>query len=190
MKASATRTRRGGLCGGWLTLIGLWLFSPAGACAQVFISEILADPPDDLTGDVNGDGRADRDEDEFVEFHNPESAAVDLSGWVLTGEKSGALFRFPAGALLPSGARAVVFGDDAPEEPFFFAAGGHLGQGLSNRQGALYLIDPAGPDTIEVEVRVRQETCTHRWLLQPGTSQPRRADTLITAGPLKPRNHP
>jgi hypothetical protein len=46
------------------------------------------------------------------------------------------------------------------------------------------------PDTIEVEVRVRRETHTHRWLLQPGTAQPRQPDTLIAAGPLRPRNHP
>jgi hypothetical protein len=115
---------------------------------QLRFSEVLTDPPPGLAGDANGDGQRHSQSDEFIELHNPAAAPVDLGGWALRAQNSGDLFRFPAGALLPAGARAVVFGDDAPEEPFHFSAGGRLGQGLNNRQGDLYLIDPAGPDTL------------------------------------------
>jgi len=114
---------------------------------QIHFSEVLSDPPPGLAGDANGDGQRHSQGDEFVELLNASAEPIPLGGWALAGE-SGALFRFPPGAPLPPGARAVVFGDDAPEEPFFFSAGGRLGQGLNNRQGALYLIDPAGPDTL------------------------------------------
>ncbi len=115
---------------------------------EVHFAEVLSDPPPGLAGDANGDGQRHSQADEFVELLNPTLTPVALSGWILTEENSGQLFRFPTGTALPPGARAVVFGDDAPEEPLFFSAGGRLGKGLNNRLGVLYLIDPAGPDTL------------------------------------------
>ncbi|MCC7261916.1 MAG: lamin tail domain-containing protein [Candidatus Latescibacteria bacterium] len=111
-------------------------------------SEVLSDPPPGLAGDANGDGQRHSQTDEFIELYHNGPDSLDLSGCLLAGEKGSTLFRFPAGTRLPAGARAVVFGDDPPEEPYYFSAGGRLGQGLNNRQGVLCLIDPAGPDTL------------------------------------------
>lgn len=42
---------------------------------------------------------------EFIEIYNPDSAAIDLSGWAIT---SGADFTFPAGTTLAAGSYLVV----------------------------------------------------------------------------------
>lgn len=42
---------------------------------------------------------------EFIEIHNPDSSAVDLSGWAIT---TGADFTFPAGTTLAAGGYLVV----------------------------------------------------------------------------------
>ena len=49
----------------------------------LFISEVLADPPKDLAGDANGDGKRDTYEDEFVELYNAGSAPIPLADWRL-----------------------------------------------------------------------------------------------------------
>ena len=139
---------------------------------QIRFAEVLTDPPPGLAGDANGDGQRHSQSDEFIELHNAAADPLDLGGWVLANDNSSALFRFPAGTRLPAGARALVFGDDPPEEPYYFSAGGRLGQGLNNRQGALYLIDPAGPDTLarvtyQLDREPNQSLC---WL--PGNDAP------------------
>lgn len=47
---------------------------------------------------------------EFIELHNPDATAVDLSGWAIT---TGADFTFPAGTTLPAGGYLVVASDPA-----------------------------------------------------------------------------
>ncbi|MBL9212204.1 MAG: lamin tail domain-containing protein [Opitutaceae bacterium] len=42
---------------------------------------------------------------EFIELHNPDATAIDLSGWAIT---AGAAFTFPAGTSLPAGGYLVV----------------------------------------------------------------------------------
>ena len=42
---------------------------------------------------------------EFIEIHNPDSAAVDVSGWALT---NGVDYTFPASTILPAGGFLVV----------------------------------------------------------------------------------
>ncbi len=75
----------------------------------VQISELLADPAPDAAGDANGDGVRDARQDEFVELHNTSQTDVDLSGWSLSDNVS-VRFTFPAGATVPAGGHAVVFG--------------------------------------------------------------------------------
>ncbi len=47
---------------------------------------------------------------EFIEIHNPDATAVDVSGWGIT---TGADFTFPAGTTIPAGGFLVVSSDPA-----------------------------------------------------------------------------
>ena len=95
---------------GWLGLAGLCVFVPQGqAQAFIVINEILADPPAGLLGDANADGVGSITQDEFVEFFNPTTNVIDISGWSLSDAvktrhifTSGSIFQ-PRGVL-------VVFG--------------------------------------------------------------------------------
>ena len=49
----------------------------------LFISEVLADPPEGLAGDANRDGRYDPHKDEFIELYNAGSRPISLAGWRL-----------------------------------------------------------------------------------------------------------
>ena len=49
----------------------------------IFISEVLADPPEGLAGDANQDGRQDPHEDEFIELYNAGADSVSLASWQL-----------------------------------------------------------------------------------------------------------
>ena len=60
------------------------------------ISEIMYHPVDENAPDDNH---------EFVEIYNRGDAALDLTGWQLTG---GVKFTFPAGASLPAHAYKVI----------------------------------------------------------------------------------
>ncbi len=82
---------------------------------DVFVSEVLADPPSGLPGDANGDGERETYADEFVELRNAGPDTVDISGWRL-GDDDTAIsgwFEFPM-TYLPPGARAVLFGGGTP----------------------------------------------------------------------------
>lgn len=80
---------------------------------QLVINEVLADPPTDDSGDLNGDGAADPDEDEFVELYNASGRALSLDGWTIA-DGTAVRFTFPARTSLPAGAVAVVFGGGDP----------------------------------------------------------------------------
>lgn len=71
----------------------------AGASAAPVINEIMYRP---------GSTYPENPSLEFIEIFNPDSVAVDLSGWAFT---SGVGFTFPAGTLLGAGAYLVVAGD-------------------------------------------------------------------------------
>jgi len=116
----------------------------------VYITEILADPPPGPIGDASGDGSRHPYADEFVELHNAGDAPVDLSGWrVSDGDVPlDDQFRFPAGAVLPPGARAVLFGGGRARGERVFVAGSRIGDGLGNGEDQIFLIDPEGPDTL------------------------------------------
>jgi hypothetical protein len=88
---------------------------------------------------------------EFIEFHNPTNAAIDMSGWELD---SGVDFVFPGGTVIPAGGFLVV-----AEDPLAFAfayplAGLPLGPwtgSLSNGGELIRLRDAAGAMVDEVD---------------------------------------
>ncbi|HKA58101.1 MAG TPA: lamin tail domain-containing protein [Gemmatimonadales bacterium] len=82
------------------------------------ITEILADPPDGLAGDANGDGLRDPADDEFIEIVNRGPESVCLTGWTLGDAKFPERHLFPLGPALAPGQSAVVFGGGVPTGPF------------------------------------------------------------------------
>lgn len=84
---------------------------------QIGINEYLADPPDGLLGDANGDGVRDSAQDEFVEIVNRTGAPVDVGGFTLR-DADAQRFVFPPGAVIPAGEAAVIFGGGSPQGDF------------------------------------------------------------------------
>jgi dienelactone hydrolase len=92
--------------------------SAAADASGLVITELLADPPDGPAGDVNGDGRRDPAEDEFVEIVNAGETSLCLAGWALGDGKRAERHVFPLGASLPPGAALVIFGGGVPTGDF------------------------------------------------------------------------
>jgi hypothetical protein len=101
---------------------------------QIIINEYLADPPDGVAGDANGDGIRDSSDDEFVELVNTGTAPLDISLFTVS-DATQVRFTIPAGKIIPPGEAAVVFGGGVPTGAFgncaanglvFAAAGGGL----------------------------------------------------------------
>ena len=118
---------------------------------DLMVTELLADPPPGDAGDANGDGNSDRFEDEFVEIHNT-GASVDLSGWRLSDDDTGAprQFVFPRGTELKSGEYLVLFGGGQPRAVpgKVFVDDGKLGNGLTNSGDRILLLSAVDADTI------------------------------------------
>ena len=124
-----------------------------GVQEAIVINEILADPPgDDAAGDANGDGTRDANEDEFIELLNISLRTIDVGGWQLSdeGTSEDKRFTFPEGTWIGPGERIVLFGGGVPGgiEGQVCVDDGKIGGGLRNSGDAVYLIDPAGPDTL------------------------------------------
>jgi len=85
--------------------------------ARIGINEYLADPPDGLAGDANGDGVRDSSNDEFVEILNRSTASIDVSGFTIS-DNDAQRFIFPSGTLIPAGEAAVIFGGGTPHGDF------------------------------------------------------------------------
>ena len=121
---------------------------------ELRIVEILADPPPGESGDANRDGIRDSKEDEFVEILNEGLGTVVLAGISLSDDDvpERSRFRFPAGAALEPGERAVLFGGGNPKEigSRVFVDDGSLGNGLTNSGDAVLLIDLEFLDTLSV----------------------------------------
>ncbi|MFL6278195.1 MAG: lamin tail domain-containing protein [Blastocatellia bacterium] len=83
----------------------------------VGINEYLADPPDGLSGDANGDGIRDSSDDEFVEVVNRTEQPINVGGYALR-DTDAVRFTFPAGTIIPAGEAAVVFGGGTPTGDF------------------------------------------------------------------------
>ncbi len=126
-----------------LTLLSL----PSLAAANVFISEVLADPPEGLAGDANRDGQYDPHEDEFIELYNAGSRRISLAGWRL-GD-SGSLsnyFRFPDDAVIEPGSYVVLFGGGNPlvfTVPVY-TDDGTIGDGLTDTGESIHLLNKRG----------------------------------------------
>ncbi len=113
----------------------------------LFISEVLADPPLRLAGDVNRDGRRDTYEDEFVELYNAGDAPISLAGWRLgdsTAPKNH--FQFPPGAVIAPRSFLVLFGGGKPADfsvPVY-TDDGKIGNGLTSKGEDIRLLDNNG----------------------------------------------
>ena len=109
--------------------------------ATLIINEYLADPPDGLAGDANGDGVRDSSDDEFVELVNSGPAPLNIGSFTIS-DATQTRFTFPAGKVIPPGEAAVVFGGGTPTGAFgnvtanglVFAVGG-VGLSLNNNGG-------------------------------------------------------
>lgn len=112
---------------------------------DIVINEILADPPDGLSGDANNDGRRDASADEFIELVNSTTRDLDIGGYRLetrAADNTNVLrHRFPTGTFLAAGTAIVVFGGGNPsiEDPAF---GGS--QVVKSSTGSLSLNNTAG----------------------------------------------
>ena len=87
-------------------------------CSQplLMINEVLYDPPSGISGDANGDGTREAQEDEFIEFVNL-GGTLDLSGYTVH-DNAQERHIFPQGTVLPSGGVLVLFGGGNPTGAF------------------------------------------------------------------------
>jgi hypothetical protein len=110
----------------------------AQQAATLLINEYLADPPDGIAGDANGDGSRSASQDEFVELVNYGSLPLNIGGFII-GDAAQDRFTFPAGKIIPAGESAVVFGGGTPTGAFGNAMVNGLvfaSSGLSLNNGA------------------------------------------------------
>jgi predicted extracellular nuclease len=91
------------------------------------INEFLADPGPDLSGDANGDGVRDSEDDEFIELVNYSEADIDISNWTISDAVS-VRHVFPPGTVVPAHCAIIVFGGGSPTGNF----GGVIVQVASN----------------------------------------------------------
>ncbi len=121
--------------------------SPSAAPDAIAFTEVLADPPDGVGGDANGDATRDASDDEFVELVNRGETPLCLSGWSLGDAEDTERHVFPLGRALAPGRALVVFGGGVPTGTFggadvqTAAFAGRLN--LSNTGDVLTLRDPA-----------------------------------------------
>lgn len=107
----------------------------ASAHAAAVINEIMYRP---------GTGYPTNPELEFIEIHNPDSSAANISGWAIT---TGADFTFPAGTSIPAGGFVVVSPNPAALQgsASVTALGPwKAGAGLSDRGEKITLAKPDG----------------------------------------------
>jgi hypothetical protein len=128
----------------------------------IVINEFLADPPDDATGDANGDGVRSSSQDEFVEIVNRSSEPVDVSGFRLADSEA-VRHVFAAGTIIPPFEAVVVFGGGSPRGKFGNAAENNLlvkastgGLSLNNGGDRLRLEDGQGRAVQEIEFDATQ----------------------------------
>ena len=140
------------------------------------IPAVLSAPGVDPLTDANGDAV------DWVEIYNPGSAAVNLSGYTLSGNKnSPRKYRFPAGKVIPARGYVVVICDGQPElgqmhASFRLRAGGETvylfaddGRKLLDRKGYVNIgadvavgryPDGAAPDPVGTEINRADHECS------------------------------
>ena len=115
----------------------------------LFISEVLADPPEGPAGDANRDGQYDPHKDEFIELYNAGSVPIPLAGWRLgdAGALSG-YFRFPAKAVIAPRSYVVLFGGGKPTGFTIpvYTDDGTIGDGLADSGESIHLINDYGDE--------------------------------------------
>lgn len=117
--------------------------TPLHSQALPIITEIYADPASDLAGDANSDGIRSTYDDEFIELFNPDTTAVDISGWTLSDSVS-VRHLFPEATYIPSGETVVVFGGGTPINiPGIVYIASSGGLGLNNGGDTVSLSDGA-----------------------------------------------
>ena len=134
------------------------LFSPGHAPETrpflnypLFISEVLADPPEGLEGDANRDGRYDPHKDEFIELYNAGSRPISLAGWRLGDAGSlSDYFRFPRDAIIEPGSYVVLFGGGNPSgfTVPVYTDDGTIGDGLTDTGESIHLINDYGNEAV------------------------------------------
>ena len=128
----------------------------------LFISEVLADPPEGPAGDANQDGHYDPYEDEFIELYNAGPDTISLARWQLSDVPAlSDCFRFPSDAVIAPNSYLVLFGGGNPSgfTVPVYTDDGTIGNGLNdsgdphllNRPNRLYSRQrrptPLGPTT-------------------------------------------
>ncbi|MFY9558225.1 MAG: IPT/TIG domain-containing protein, partial [Blastocatellia bacterium] len=121
------------------------------------INEYLADPPEGVAGDSNGDGTRSSSSDEFVEILNRSAEPMDISGYKLFDAEA-LRHVFAAGTVLPPFEAAVVFGGGTPAGAFGNAAENKLvfkastgGLSLNNGGDTISLQDALGHTVQEIK---------------------------------------
>ncbi len=120
--------------------------------ATLAINEYLADPPDTIAGDANGDGTRSASQDEFVELVNYGLLPLNIGGFTISDEDA-SRFTFPSGTIVPAGDAAVVFGGGTPTGSFgngtvnglVFRVGGG-GLSLANSADSIIIKDNLGTE--------------------------------------------
>ncbi|MFK7981261.1 MAG: lamin tail domain-containing protein [Saprospiraceae bacterium] len=83
----------------------------------LILTEFLADPPNGLIGDANGDGERNASQDEFLEFLNNTDEAIDLSGMAIY-DADLLRHQIPDGTILQPNQLFVVFGGGEVHQNF------------------------------------------------------------------------
>ena len=115
----------------------------------LFISEVLADPPEGSAGDANRDGQYDPHKDEFIELYNAGPIPISLAGWRLGDSRSlRDYFRFPRDAIIEPGSYIVLFGGGRPSgfTVPVYTDDGTIGDGLTDTGESIHLIDDHGSE--------------------------------------------
>ncbi|WP_367873240.1 lamin tail domain-containing protein [Luteolibacter sp. Populi] len=152
--------------------------------ASLIINEFCAS---NQSGIKDGDG----DRPDWVEIHNPDATAADLTDWYLTDNASAKTkWRFPA-VTIPAGGYLIVFASEkdrrVPGQPlhsnFALSAGGeYLGLILPDGQTAVSEYNPSfpaqfsdlsyGPPSSEAPVTFFTESASCHWIVPTSANSP------------------
>lgn len=110
------------------------------------INEYLADPPDGIAGDANGDGSRSSSQDEFIEIVNRTGSPVDISGYKLSDAEA-VRHIFAAATIIPPFEAVVVFGGGTAQGKF----GNAMENGLVFKASTGGLSLNNGGDTLKLE---------------------------------------
>jgi hypothetical protein len=140
---------------------------------SLVINEILADP-DGTTGDANGDGTVDAEDDEFVEIINISGSTINLGGYTLRdGFDTRHTFADPTD--LPAGHSITVFGGGTPTNiPGFSVVASSGALGLNN-----------GGDVVTLQDGSSTTIDSHTYAGEAGDNQSIAREPDITGGFVK-----